>query len=30
MLDASDPTLLGRVAEGLVSFARRLEDHADA
>jgi glutathione S-transferase len=28
MLEGSDPTLLGRVAEGLVSFARRVEDHA--
>jgi glutathione S-transferase len=28
MLDAAEPTLLARVAEGLVTFARRLEDHA--
>lgn len=28
MLDAADPKLLGQVAEGLVAFARRLEEHA--
>ena len=28
MLDTADPTLLGRVAEGLVTFTRRLEAYA--
>jgi glutathione S-transferase len=28
LLDAADPALLGHVAEGLVRFARRLEEYA--